>query len=539
MEISTGGGGLTVDGTGVQPLNANLTDLSDGWLSRSTYETIDAGDGATTVGNLTHLLFVAGTNITLSMAEGPSSHAALTINSTASGGGASNMWTLSGANGISTTVVTGEWRIGSGADLVVYEDILRLDNLNTTGVYATGNVDVDGTIGATGTVTAAGGLTVSGAATMRASLTVHDNILAVDNVVTTNLHVGAVYSDSNGGTTGTWTVGAYTFPAADGNNGQVLKTNGAGAVTWQNETAGTDDDFTSTVWNELQLHADVASLEIDEGTTFSLGTGEQVYITGSDYEDEKLLEVLGSGAGTFYAEADGDGYFTGRLTLGGTLYAASAELTGNLSVDGTIGCTSTLTVGAYTLPATDGAADQVLITNGAGTVSWGAASGGATTDTKTLLPMQGGDLSDGPTLSWNSTGYSAYLLYDQSTDEDAYFQWQCPENWDSSTSVTVKITYTMASATASSTVVWGVSMMCVSDGDAADMDTASFDTLSTSSKAVPTAGYMDVVSFTPADDNLTAQDMVFIRVMREAADPSDTATGDAELRMVELEFGRS
>jgi hypothetical protein len=156
-----------------------------------------------------------------------------------------------------------------------------------------------------------------------------------------------------------------------------------------------------------------------------------------------------------------------------------------------------------------------------------------------MLPMQAGDLGDGPALSWNATGFSAYLEFNDSTDYDCYFQWQCPENWDSDTSVTIKLTYTMASATATSTVVWGVSMMCVSDGDSADLDTASFDTISTSSRSVPTAGYIDIVAFTPADDDITAQDIVFFRVYREAADPSDTATGDAELRMVELEFGRS
>lgn len=33
-------------------------------------------------------------------------------------------------------------------------------------------------------------------------------------------------------------IGAYTLPATDGSNGQVLKTDGAGAVTWQAESGG-------------------------------------------------------------------------------------------------------------------------------------------------------------------------------------------------------------------------------------------------------------------------------------------------------------
>jgi hypothetical protein len=42
-------------------------------------------------------------------------------------------------------------------------------------------------------------------------------------------------ANGNFTTLGTITVGAYTLPSIDGSNGQVLKTNGAGTVTWQND----------------------------------------------------------------------------------------------------------------------------------------------------------------------------------------------------------------------------------------------------------------------------------------------------------------
>ena len=37
---------------------------------------------------------------------------------------------------------------------------------------------------------------------------------------------------------GTLKVGAYTLPVTDGSNGQLLKTNGAGVLTWSNDNSG-------------------------------------------------------------------------------------------------------------------------------------------------------------------------------------------------------------------------------------------------------------------------------------------------------------
>ncbi|MEP6514233.1 MAG: tail fiber domain-containing protein [Parafilimonas sp.] len=44
--------------------------------------------------------------------------------------------------------------------------------------------------------------------------------------------------NGNSGVLGTFKVGAYTFPKTDGTNGQVLKTNGSGVLTWSNDNAG-------------------------------------------------------------------------------------------------------------------------------------------------------------------------------------------------------------------------------------------------------------------------------------------------------------
>lgn len=41
--------------------------------------------------------------------------------------------------------------------------------------------------------------------------------------------------NGNSGVAGTFKVGAYTLPSTDGANGQILKTNGAGALSWSND----------------------------------------------------------------------------------------------------------------------------------------------------------------------------------------------------------------------------------------------------------------------------------------------------------------
>ncbi len=47
--------------------------------------------------------------------------------------------------------------------------------------------------------------------------------------------------------TGPLTIGAYTLPAVDGSSGQVLVTDGAGNVTWQNVPSSGGDNWGSQV----------------------------------------------------------------------------------------------------------------------------------------------------------------------------------------------------------------------------------------------------------------------------------------------------
>ena len=138
-----------------------------------------------------------------------------------------------------------------------------------------------------------------------------------------------------------------------------------------------------------------------------------------------------------------------------------------------------------------------------------------------------------PVPYWNANRIS--LAYDDTTQEFAYWQFRMPSNY--SNSPILKIQYKMASATSGNVVVRG-SVMAVSDGDAAAVDTDSFDTANSATKAVPgTADYLDEISITLTNnDSLAAGDYTIIRVDRDAGNGSDTATGDMRIVNITLEY---
>ena len=95
----------------------------------------------------------------------------------------------------------------------------------------------------------------------------------------------------------------------------------------------------------------------------------------------------------------------------------------------------------------------------------------------------------------------------------------------------------MASAV-SGNVVWRAQIEAVSDGDALNLASAtSFDTANSSGAiAVPgTAGYIKQCTITLTNaDGIVAADYYRISIDRDAANASDTASGDAYLLAFEL-----
>lgn len=154
-----------------------------------------------------------------------------------------------------------------------------------------------------------------------------------------------------------------------------------------------------------------------------------------------------------------------------------------------------------------------------------------------LLPLLGGfDATNPPGVE--TTTSRVRLLFDASTDEIIYKTFRLPQNYASG--LTLKIVYGMASAT-SGAVYFGCQVMAVSDGDSAALDSDSYDTANTGNATVPgTAGYPDEISITLTNaDSAAAGDYVALKIFRDADNASDTATGDAEVYALSVEYTTS
>lgn len=131
--------------------------------------------------------------------------------------------------------------------------------------------------------------------------------------------------------------------------------------------------------------------------------------------------------------------------------------------------------------------------------------------------------------------YFLQLAYDTTTEEWACWSFRMPADYVSTP--VAKIQYKAASAT-SGGVAWDVRLSATSDGDSQDVDAQDFGSANVGTATVPgTAGHLDEVSVALTnDDGLAAGDFVVIRVARAVANGSDTATGDAELVAINIEY---
>ena len=129
------------------------------------------------------------------------------------------------------------------------------------------------------------------------------------------------------------------------------------------------------------------------------------------------------------------------------------------------------------------------------------------------------------------------ILLDDSQTESCLWQFRIPDNYVSSP--ILNITYAMASAT-SGKIDLEVDLMTITDGDAQDIDSESFDTINeiASGITVPaTAGNIDQFDIPLTNnDSLSAGDLVIIRLHRDHDDADDTATGDVEILSATLKY---
>ena len=225
------------------------------------------------------------------------------------------------------------------------------DNLNLTGnINTDGNVTFSGaydtimvvgaatnvSLPATGTLVARDSTdtltnktlvepTITGNATISSNLAVTDDVTISDNLVVQ----------------GNLIVGDMTFPAADGNSGEYLKTDGAGTLTWGalsgaadnltlkgNIITGGNVTFTGAFDTTLTVAAD-SSLALPSSGTLATLTGTETF------ENKTLLNPTLTGNATF----------SENVAVTGNLYVA-----GNIIPNATGTASGNLDVGTETLP---------------------------------------------------------------------------------------------------------------------------------------------------------------------------------------------
>lgn len=137
-----------------------------------------------------------------------------------------------------------------------------------------------------------------------------------------------------------------------------------------------------------------------------------------------------------------------------------------------------------------------------------------------------------PAISNSTNAVISSILFDPDSTETA--SWNSILDPYNGGTLRADIFYSMVSGS-TGTVNFGVYVMCVTAGDSADVDTASFGTINSTSTNVPgTAGYLTKGTVSLSNgDGCTAGDVIIFKLERTATS-LDTAVGDAEFRKLRI-----
>ncbi len=230
--------------------------------------------------------------------------------------------------------------------------------------------------------------------------------------------------------------------------------------------------------------------------------------------------LLTNGSGASLTALNANNITSGTLAVarggtGATTLSANAVLLGN-------GTSAVQTVAP-------GASGNVLTSNG---TTWTSAAPAAS-GTKTIGVYTPRDnqppASNFATLDTRNS--IATLDFDTATEESAIFVGVIPESATLTSGITVRITWTAATAT-SGDCRWGAAWMrCNTDIDSDSFDTATEATTTTNA----TSGIPNVTSITCTSiDSLAVGEMYRLKIYRDTGDAADTMAGDAELLTVEV-----
>jgi len=168
-------------------------------------------------------------------------------------------------------------------------------------------------------------------------------------------------------------VSTFTLPTSDGSANQILKTNGSGTLSFTDDAGGVDTSGTP-VANDFARFTDADTIE---GRSYSEVRSDLGLVIGTNVQayDAQLADVAG------LAVTDG-GFIVGD----GSNFVLETGATARTSLGVAIG-TDVLAhdanlqsfVTTFTLPTSDGSANQVLKTDGSATLSFVDQSGGVDT----------------------------------------------------------------------------------------------------------------------------------------------------------------
>lgn len=129
--------------------------------------------------------------------------------------------------------------------------------------------------------------------------------------------------------TGSLTIGNYTLPTVDGTNGQVLKTNGSGSLTWQNDAASAGPVFyngTTITFNTCPNNLVLENLNMGSSTY------ARIRFPNNPGCNFKLGGIQGGTAGKMIViYNDGTGKMGGENQSAGSAAANRIIITGNMN----------------------------------------------------------------------------------------------------------------------------------------------------------------------------------------------------------------
>jgi len=154
----------------------------------------------------------------------------------------------------------------------------------------------------------------------------------------------------------------WTLPGTDGTSGQTIVTNGSGTLSWAAGGGGSPGG---------------APTQIQFNSSGSFGGSANFTWDGTNAQ-------LGATGALRFADTDSSNYVA---------FKAPAIVGSNVT---------------WTLPATDGTANQTLITNGSGVLSWATPTLTPTAPTNNTLPVVSGTPTVGETLTSTSGTWNGY-----------------------------------------------------------------------------------------------------------------------------------